>query len=137
MSQKFFCVFQVTISDNGVPPRSSVTRIVVTVGDLNDEEPKFLDRQHRVRIPQLAAEFLDLGLYRVLAVDRDLGANAQLNYSITANKESKGTSESTFRIDSKTGMIYAVTVLDSDEQYDLQVGLYGFFHLLLFTVKSG
>lgn len=110
-----------TIGDSGIPPLSSVTRIVVKVGDLNDEEPKFLDRQYRVRVPRLAAEFLDVGLSRVFAVDRDIGANAQLDYSITPNKESKGDSESKFRIDSKTGMIYAVSVLERHAQYDLQV----------------
>jgi len=113
----------VTVSDNGLPSLSSVTRVVVTVDDVNDERPLFLDLQYRVRVPRLPAEAdLRLGVYRVVAWDRDAGPNAELEYSIAGgNGRGKRGVESRFRIDSTTGMIYAQRQLEADAQYDLQV----------------
>lgn len=112
-----------TISDSGVPSLSSVTRVVIRVGDVNDEEPRFLDRQHRVRIPRLPVGMLDLGLYRVVADDRDIGLNADLDYSIAppAKESRTAGAEAKFRIHQKTGMIYALSELEKEAQYDLQV----------------
>lgn len=116
-----------TISDSGIPSLSSVTRVVIRVGDVNDEEPRFLDRQHRVRIPRLPVGMLDLGLYRVVADDRDIGLNADLDYSIappTKENKAAGAAEAQFRIHEKTGMIYALGELEKEAQYDLQVSNY-------------
>ena len=116
----FINASKVTINDNGLPPLSSTTRVVITVGDENDEEPQFLDRQYRVRVPRLSsAAQQDVGLFRVVAFDKDIGPNADIDYSLTV-KDGKGTIR--FSIHPKTGMIYALKDLDKDAQYDLQVG---------------
>ena len=111
-----------TISDNGLPSLSSTTRVVVTVADENDERPRFLDLQYRVRVPRLPASDLHLGVYRVVAYDRDIGPNADIEYSIVgSNNRGKRGVERLFRIDSTTGMIYAEEELGRNGQYDLQV----------------
>ena len=111
-----------TISDNGVPSLSSTTRVVVTVTDENDERPRFLDVQYRVRVPRLPASDLHLGVYRVVAYDNDVGPNADIEYSIAGgNGRGKRGVDQRFRIDRKTGMIYAEEPLESNGQYDLQV----------------
>jgi len=112
----------VTISDNGVPSLSSTTRVVVTVADENDERPRFLDVQYRVRVPRLPASDLHLGVYRVVAYDNDVGSNADIEYSIAgSNSRGKRGINHRFRIDRKTGMIYAEEPLENNAQYDLQV----------------
>ena len=111
-----------TISDNGLPSLSSTTRVVVTVADVNDERPRFLDLQYRVRVPRLPASDLHLGVYRVMAYDRDIGPNADIEYSIAGgNNRGKRGVEQRFRIDSKTGMIYAEEQLERNGEYDMQV----------------
>lgn len=44
-------LFQVLISDNGSPPLSSTTRVVVKVEDLNDNSPEFEQNFYKVQIP--------------------------------------------------------------------------------------
>lgn len=44
-------VFQVVISDNGVPALSSTTRVVVKVEDINDNAPEFEQISYNVQIP--------------------------------------------------------------------------------------
>jgi len=96
--------------------------VVVTVADVNDEQPRFLDLQYRVRVPRLPASDLHLGVYRVVAYDRDVGRNAEIEYSIVGgNNRGKRGVEHRFRIDSRTGMIYAEEQLERNGQYDLQV----------------
>jgi len=112
----------VTISDNGLPSLSSTTRVVVTVTDENDERPRFLDLQYRVRVPRLPASDLRLGVYRVVAYDNDVGPNADIEYSIVGgNSRGKRGVRQRFRIDSRTGTIYAEEQLERNGHYDLQV----------------
>lgn len=47
----FYC-FQITISDNGTPPLSSTTRVVVVVDDVNDNIPQFEENFYHVVIPE-------------------------------------------------------------------------------------
>jgi len=112
----------VTISDNGLPSLTSTTRVVVKVTDVNDERPHFLDLQYRVRVARLPASHLHLGVYRVVAYDRDVGPNAELEYSIAGggNRGKRGINDR-FSIDARTGMIYARQQLERNGQYDLQV----------------
>lgn len=43
---------QITISDNGSPPLSSTTRVVVIVDDVNDNSPQFEQNFYHVAIPE-------------------------------------------------------------------------------------
>ena len=43
---------KVVVTDSGsVPPLSSSTRVVVTVEDVNDNSPEFLERFYKIQIP--------------------------------------------------------------------------------------
>lgn len=57
----------------------------------------------------------DTPLYRVVAYDLDIGANADLDYSL---KDTKG---NRFRIHPKTGMIYSQRRFERGENYDITV----------------
>lgn len=39
------------VIDSGVPALSSSTRVVVTVDDVNDNAPEFLERFYKIQIP--------------------------------------------------------------------------------------
>jgi len=96
--------------------------VVVTVTDVNDERPQFLDFQYRVRVPRLPTSDRHLGVYRVVAYDGDIGPNADIEYSIAGgNGRGKRGIDRRFTIDRKTGMIYAEEQLERNGRYDLQV----------------
>ncbi|KAG8191618.1 hypothetical protein JTE90_018547 [Oedothorax gibbosus] len=45
-------VLEITVSDNGVSPLTSTTRVVVKVIDVNDHAPTFFQRLQRCYVPQ-------------------------------------------------------------------------------------
>mgnify|MGYP000451014334 CR=1 FL=1 len=51
------------MSDNGTPPLSSSTRVVVTVADVNDHAPVFEQMYLKVSIPESTS--LDTPLFQV------------------------------------------------------------------------
>ena len=105
------------MSDNGIPPLTSTTRVVVTIEDVNDKAPRFVDRNPRIRILELVHDGMhDVPLYRVVAYDLDAGPNGDIDFSI---KGSRGNSR--FRIHPKTGMIYATKSLDKNTEHSLIV----------------
>lgn len=54
---------QVTVRDNGRPPLSSTTRIVIEVADINDHGPEFEQKFYTVQIP--ASPATDKPLFQV------------------------------------------------------------------------
>lgn len=62
---------------------------------------------------------------QVLAFDRDIGQNAQLNYHI---KSGKGRTK--FKIDNSTGIVYAQKALTAGEEYELNVSIYLIYNLI-------
>lgn len=55
--------FQVTVRDNGRPPLSSTTRVVIQVADINDHGPEFEQKFYKVQIP--ASPATDKPLFQV------------------------------------------------------------------------
>ncbi|VEN38816.1 unnamed protein product, partial [Callosobruchus maculatus] len=106
---------QILISDNGSPPLSSVTRVVVKVEDINDNAPEFEQVSYDVHIPATTEEG-DQVMFQVLAFDKDIGQNALLKYHI---KSGKGRSK--FRIDNSTGMVYAQKGFEPGQEYELNI----------------
>ncbi|TRY62766.1 hypothetical protein TCAL_04907 [Tigriopus californicus] len=45
-------VLEVRISDNGKPALNSTTKVIVTVTDVNDNQPEFLERVYKVQLPE-------------------------------------------------------------------------------------
>lgn len=44
-------VFQITLTDNGVPQLSSTTKVIVRVADVNDHAPEFDQPYYKVTVP--------------------------------------------------------------------------------------
>ncbi|XP_035227160.1 fat-like cadherin-related tumor suppressor homolog isoform X3 [Stegodyphus dumicola] len=107
-------VLEITVTDNGDPPLSSTTRIVVNVLDVNDHAPTFFQRLQRCYIPQMSKQ--GPTLCQVLASDEDSGPNGDISYVL-----SEGSSGHLFRIHPKTGVIYSQAALKGGQQYELLV----------------
>ncbi|XP_036368114.1 cadherin-23-like isoform X2 [Octopus sinensis] len=107
----------VLATDNGANVQSSSTLATINIIDINNNRPEFLLPTYEVTVK----EFLPVGtsVLSVQAVDKDIGSNALITYSI------KSGSFDNFNIDSRTGKIYVASqaVLDFDvySKYNMQV----------------
>ncbi|XP_002940912.2 protocadherin Fat 1 isoform X3 [Xenopus tropicalis] len=98
-------ILEVTITDNGHPAKSAVTRVIVKVLDENDNKPQFLQKFYKIRLPEREKPERERNakrdpIYRVVAVDKDDGANAEISYSIE-----EGDEHGKFFIEPKTGVV--------------------------------
>lgn len=96
---------QVTVTDNGTPPRSTIARVIVKILDENDNKPQFLQKFYKIRLPEREKADGERSvkrepLYRVIAADKDEGPNAELSYSIE-----EGNEHGRFSIEPKTGVV--------------------------------
>ncbi|TNM88894.1 hypothetical protein fugu_005148 [Takifugu bimaculatus] len=92
-------VFRVTAVDHGVPRRTAMATLTVTVGDTNDHDPAFEQQDYKENI----RENLEIG-YEVLTVratDGDAPVNGNILYRII---NSNGSND-VFEIDSRSGVI--------------------------------
>ncbi|XP_073463897.1 protocadherin Fat 1 isoform X4 [Aquarana catesbeiana] len=98
-------VLEVIITDNGYPPKSTVCRVIVKVLDENDNKPQFLQKFYKIQLPEREKSDRDKNIkrdpiYRVIAVDKDEGPNAEISYSIEDGDE-----YGKFFIEPKTGVV--------------------------------
>ncbi|XP_036372718.1 LOW QUALITY PROTEIN: protocadherin-7-like [Megalops cyprinoides] len=93
--------------DSGSPSLSSNSSLLVRVADINDHAPVFLQSVLEVSVPENNAPGEVVA--RLQALDADSGKNAEISYSLDASV--KGI----FSIDSSSGDLSAVSVLDREE----------------------
>ncbi|XP_060237640.1 protocadherin Fat 1 isoform X3 [Meriones unguiculatus] len=98
-------ILEVTVTDNGTPPRSTIARVIVKILDENDNKPQFLQKFYKIRLPERDKADGERNakrepLYRVIAADKDEGPNAELSYSIE-----EGNEHGRFSIEPKTGVV--------------------------------
>lgn len=70
---------QVTVRDDGRPPLSSTTRIVIEVADINDHGPEFEQKFYTVQIP--ASPATDKPLFQVRISSSPVARNCPPNCS--------------------------------------------------------
>ncbi|KAK2546147.1 hypothetical protein Q9966_000616 [Columba livia] len=106
---------QVLATDLGSPPLFSITRVNVSLLDVNDNSPVFYPVQYFAHIQ----ENEPAGTYvtTVSATDPDLGPNGTVKYSISAGDTSR------FQVHGQTGVITTKIALDREEKtaYQLQI----------------
>nr|XP_033799788.1 protocadherin Fat 1 isoform X2 [Geotrypetes seraphini] len=98
-------ILEVTVTDNGNPTKSTVARVVVKVLDENDNKPQFLEKFYTIRLPERDKPDRERTakrdpIYRVIAIDKDEGPNAEISYSIE-----EGDEHGKFFIEPKTGVV--------------------------------
>ena len=108
--------FMVLAIDRGEPAMTGSTSVTITLSDINDNEPVFMNNSIVVSY----AESLDVGsiIAVPIATDRDIGVNSRITYSIISGNE-----EIRFSINSETGEISLQRTLDFEttEKFELRV----------------
>ncbi|XP_031561240.1 protein dachsous-like [Actinia tenebrosa] len=104
------------VSDRGLPSLSSTTNVQINVVDVNDNSPIFASSVYRATVKENS--LVGKSVVKVLATDRDSGANGKVEYAII-----DGNTENTFTIDLNSGLI---TIKKSPKfktssRYDLKV----------------
>ena len=93
--------------DQGSPPRSTLSTILINVLDDNDNDPSFQQEAYEAEIPEDTA--VGTSVLQVQATDADVGLNAHISYSM--NNDAQGQ----FRINNVTGVLttagYVVKIL--------------------------
>lgn len=106
----------VRAQDNGSPPRSNTTTVLVRVLDVNDNDPKFDMPFYQESV----LENIPVGkiILRLRAYDADLGLENVIEYSIKEKIEGMP-----IAVNSTTGAVYTVASLDREQQshYQFQV----------------
>ncbi|KAG5869907.1 Fat-like cadherin-related tumor suppressor-like protein, partial [Gonioctena quinquepunctata] len=97
--------------DYGTPRLSSNTYLIVNVQDINDNPPEFEKSHYFSIIPEIDA--VGTEIVRILATSKDIGANAEVHYSIIGGNEHKK-----FSMDNKTGVITVADTLDYERAKD-------------------
>uniref|UniRef100_A0A3Q1I5G8 FAT atypical cadherin 1a n=1 Tax=Anabas testudineus TaxID=64144 RepID=A0A3Q1I5G8_ANATE len=111
-------ILEITITDNGVPPKSTTVRVIVQVLDENDNRPLFLEKIYKIQLPVRERPEKERAMrrdpvYRVIASDRDDGPNAEISYSIE-----EGDEQGKFFIEPKTGLVSSKK-FSSASDYDI------------------
>ena len=94
--------------DNGASPRSTETSLVITVTDVDEFGPRFVNSSYRFTIPESTAVGSPVGT--VLADDLDAGEFGTVSYSLS------NTTASPFSVDSETGVITLTDTIDYETQ---------------------
>lgn len=109
---------QITVTDHGIPAKSTTVRVIVQVLDENDNRPLFLEKIYKIKLPERERPERERAtrrdpVYRVIASDRDEGPNAEISYSIEDGDEN-----GKFFIEPKTGLVSSKKFSSAGE-YDI------------------
>lgn len=99
-------------TDLGRPPLATTDWAEVSVLDVNDHTPQFVQSTFRASITETAA--VGQSVLKVSAVDLDAGVNADVRYRIAVAGQTNG-----FRVEAETGTVYVAAELDYETAAEL------------------
>ncbi len=102
--------FNVIASDGGAVPRSSTATVVLTIMDVDDERPEFVQNKYAFGTFENQPPNTEVG--QVIAIDRDSEPYNHFTYSISSDNDATDT----FMIDPHNGKIRTKKVLDRETQ---------------------
>lgn len=107
----------ISATDHGNPRLKGTAKVHVTVTDVNDNKPRFLESSYAKSILENVPP--GTKVLEVSAVDDDDGSNKAITYSFAADGDGKGA----FQIDSTQGVIRTKSRLDRETvpEYELTV----------------
>ncbi|XP_044219548.1 protocadherin Fat 2 isoform X3 [Thunnus albacares] len=99
----------VMVRDQEIPVKRNFVKVVIHVEDCNDHSPAFLSARYEASISSLAPTGSEV--IRVKALDKDIGSNADISYSLHS-----GNIDNIFSIDPELGSISVSKPLDLQPQ---------------------
>ncbi|XP_061463306.1 protocadherin gamma-A4-like [Rhineura floridana] len=103
----------ITASDQGVPPLSSKTLIVLQILDKNDNAPDFVQAAYTFYLAENNQR--GASIFHLKAEDPDWGENSKTIYSIIESQIIDSSLSSYLSINSDTGVVYALHSFDYEE----------------------
>ncbi|XP_014867691.1 PREDICTED: protocadherin alpha-9-like, partial [Poecilia mexicana] len=103
----------ITAEDEGSPPLSSTTVVLVHVSDVNDNRPHFTDDTINIFIKENSP--IGAVIKKVSAVDADIDQNGQVSYSILHDNSNQLSLRSMININSETGEIISLQSFNYEE----------------------
>ncbi|XP_072751447.1 cadherin-related tumor suppressor [Anoplolepis gracilipes] len=103
--ERDYYALEIIASDQGSPSRSSVVPVVVHVLDENDNAPEFTNSSFSFHLRE--NEPPDTFVGKLLAIDRDIGRNADLIFSLPASQQD-------FVVDPRNGFVKSLRVFDRE-----------------------
>lgn len=109
-------VLIVIVKDQGTPAKRNYAKVIITVHDHNDHAPEFTSKIVEGKVYETAA--IGSSVAQMYAIDRDIGENAKITYSIVS-----GNIGNVFSIEPDMGVISVAKALDINTlpEYMLQV----------------
>ncbi|XP_072120666.1 protocadherin alpha-C2-like [Mobula birostris] len=113
--------YNISISawDAGSPSLTTIETISVSVSDINDNAPQFLQSSYDVYL--MENNFPGRSIFSVTALDPDLENNGDVSYSILENKPEALPEPSFFAVSSKSGSIFALRSFDYEQVKNFQI----------------
>ena len=92
--------------DNGVPQRSGVMKINITITDENDNPPILEQTSYNITVKENI--LINTGILQVNATDRDIGLNGQVKYRFSPHQSDLSEIQKYFAIDESSGILRVV-----------------------------
>ncbi|XP_030594794.1 uncharacterized protein LOC115786640 [Archocentrus centrarchus] len=110
---------EITATDSGSPPLTNKKTILVTITDVNDNAPVFVQTSYTVYLKENGVP--GSILYSVSATDPDAGENAKISYSVLDSKVQDVSVSSYVYINSDNGSIYSMHSFDYEKLKVFQI----------------
>ena len=115
-----FYELTVTVSDVNTPSQTASITFPVTVTDINDNDPFFLKTDYSAVVKEQSASLTPVEIFRVVAIDNDIGTNAELTYRIQLLSENDA---GKLTINPKTGVISTSQAWVEGDYMDFEVNV--------------
>uniref|UniRef100_A0A8C2E845 FAT atypical cadherin 1a n=1 Tax=Cyprinus carpio TaxID=7962 RepID=A0A8C2E845_CYPCA len=100
----------ITVSDQGIPVKSTTVRVIVKVLDENDNKPQFMEK-YEVNVPEDTPP--DTEVLQITATDQD--EKNKLTYTLLSSTDPFSLRK--FRLDPGTGVLYTAERLDHETMH--------------------
>lgn len=107
---------------SGSPPAYGISRVHITISDVNDNAPTFLpSSSESLLLPEITK--MGTVIYRIQATDKDSGHNSQLSFDLISAGATGSSGQRTFGVDRGSAEIRLIGSLSYENvpRYDLQV----------------
>ncbi|XP_077327647.1 protocadherin gamma-B1-like [Lithobates pipiens] len=113
--------YNITIiaTDRGSPPLSSRKTIRLDISDVNDNPPVFEKSSYVAYVSK--NNFPGASIYRIQALDFDIGENSKITYSISSTNTTNFPVSSFLSINIETGILYAEKTFDYEQEKEFQI----------------